>query len=198
MNIGMLFGTASLTAAMALGAVPPAAQPAQACAAVQPVSPSGNRMLRQEANRLFAAIDADAQATRDAAAKVQSYDNDTLISWETHAVQWNKAQRAVNDIGEKVCRLEEIRPALEPWQQRIVDHVAVSTRLMADNAEDAILFLNDHEGNLWMPMYKRYAANLYQQADQMTKSTSRASDYARVRREYRQLQNDLSPTGGGE
>jgi hypothetical protein len=66
----------------------------------------------------------------------------------------------INDIGAKLCRLETIRRVVAPWQKREIDRIATTVRLMADNAEDAILFVNDKPNDLWLGTYQSYLNNL--------------------------------------
>jgi hypothetical protein len=62
---------------------------------------------------------------------------------------------------------------------------------MVDNAQDAIVFSDDNPSSLWSPTYSAYVNNLYNEASSLDTSTADAVRYARVRKEYRDLRNDL-------
>lgn len=92
--------------------------------------------------------------------QTQSFTENPNLSWETHASQLEDLKGDINDIGAKLCRLETIRRVVAPWQKREIDRIATTVRLMADNAEDAILFVNDKPNDLWLGTYQSYLNNL--------------------------------------
>lgn len=69
--------------------------------------------------------------------------------------------------------------------------MAKTVQLMADNTEDAIVFGNGHQQDLWLPVYRKYADNLYAQARTLVRSADDAVAYARVSKEYRNLKQDM-------
>jgi hypothetical protein len=77
----------------------------------------------------------------------------------------------VNDMGRKMCRLENMSSATGSDQQNAVNRVASSLPLIANNTENAINFLNNHQNTLWLPMYRSYVDNLYREADHVVKTT---------------------------
>jgi hypothetical protein len=67
-----------------------------------------------------------------------------------------------------------------PWQQRVIDQIASTGRLMADNAQDAIDMCNNAPAELKFPAYWHYASNLYNEASTLTGSVGKAIKYAGV------------------
>jgi D-alanyl-D-alanine dipeptidase len=76
----------------------------------------------------------------------------------------------------------------------VIDQIATNTRLMADNAQDAILFGNTKPKDLWLATYQKYANNLYSEANNLTHSVhsvGNAVEFAGVSKEYQELRHDL-------
>jgi len=51
--------------------------------------------------------------------------------------------------------------------------------------------LRGREHDLWNPVYRQYANNLYLEATKLTESAGNAVEYARVLGEYRNRRNDV-------
>jgi hypothetical protein len=157
------------------------------CVPGKPTAASYTWNFKGEANAIFMDVQADARRATSRAARLQSFTENPNLSWETHASQLQELKSDINELGTKLCRLETIRRVLAPWQQREVDQIATTVRLMADNAQDAIVFVNDKPDRLWVPAYRKYVNNLYSEAHDLAHSVQNAVAYANVSREYRDL-----------
>jgi hypothetical protein len=167
-----------------------------ACAPGKPTPQSYTWDFRGEASRLLNDIQVDAAKAQQHASKLDVFAADPLISWQTHAGQLASIRREVNDMGRKLCRLEVIRRVVAPWQQEAIDRTAPSVRLMADNAEDALVFLNNNQGNFWQPDYQKYVANLDQESGQVSHSVKTFEEYAKVHSEDLHLRKELGTKAG--
>lgn len=147
--------------------------------------------FHEEANHLFQDVQADARQARDNAAQLQSFSDDYGLSWQAHAAVWNDLRANINDMSRKACRLEAIRGYVAPWQQRTIDQIAKNVQLMADSTQDAIVFGNAHQQELYNLTYQRYADNVYLDANNLTRSVGNAVEYAKVLGEYHELRSDL-------
>jgi len=143
--------------------------------------------VRQAADALFQDIQSDAQQARNHAATLQSFQYSPDITWKLHGSQLNQLKTEVNDMVEKVCRLEKIRPVLAPWQQETTDRIASKLPLMAVDVTDAIYYVNTHQHELMNLTYWRYADNLCSEAADVTQSAGNAVKYANVLGEYDKL-----------
>jgi len=161
------------------------------CVAGPPTAASYTWNFKQEANDIFQDVRLDALQAEDAAANLQSFQTDPDLGWEAHAHQLAKLRSAVNDMGSKLCRLETIRRVVDPWQQNVIDRLATNVTLMADNTEDAILFVNQERDDLWMATYKKYVDNLYNESSAVARNTGDAVAYSAIHQEYQHLRNDL-------
>jgi hypothetical protein len=161
------------------------------CVPGSPTAASYTWDFKAEANSIFQDLEALARQTSNDADQFETYDRGNGMSL-VQADQLDILKQEVNDMGAKLCRLESIRRVLAPWQQTEVDRIAQEVQLMADNTQDAIVYLNGHEEELWVPTYKKYATNLYKEAGALTESLSEAVTYASVSKEYQDLRHKLA------
>jgi len=147
--------------------------------------------FKGEANSIFKDIQYEAMQAVYHADVLQSFKENTTLDWETHARQLDFLKQEINEIGAKLCRLETIRRVLDPWQQHVVDRVAVSEREMAGTAQNAILFVNEKPGQLWQVTYRDDLVNLYNQADSLTHTVNNATEFAGVSKTYHDLGHKL-------
>ncbi len=127
---------------------------------------------------------------------LESMLHSTSVSWETHAAVLNRLRDDVNDMGEDLCRLEAIRATAPVWQQKAIDGTAAPLRLMADNLQDAVAFLNNHRDDLWMAQYGNYIHNLSTESARITHSVRGYENYARVHQKDENLAHTLGVAAG--
>jgi hypothetical protein len=163
----------------ALAGLPAAAAVPQACIAGSPESFSYNRNYEKQANDLLQDIRSQASQAQRQAADLRTFARTGQENWQAHAFKLAKVKTEVNDMGRELCRLDVIRPVLEPWQQNAINRIAPHIQLIADNAQDAIGFLNTHETTtLWQPTYRLYVRNLDRQARQISHTVKNSQAYA--------------------
>lgn len=179
-----------LASAAAMPVISLASQP-RACVAGKPTPESYTWNFHREASQLLAGIQVDAMNAKNQADRLQNFAMDRNIGWKIHAGELTSIRAEVDDIGRKLCRLEAIRRAATPWQQKAIDQTASLVRLMAGNADDAVAFLNTNEAHFWMPTYREYVANLYHESGRLSNSVKTFEEYARVHREDVHLEHSL-------
>lgn len=149
------------------------------------VSDTGN--FQNRADSLLQDLQNQATQVRRHAATLRSFARSDEVSWQAHADQLRQVKAEINDMGQKLCRLTANRGRLAPWQQQALDRIAPNVRLAADNAEDAINFLNAHQLSLWEPTYRAYVRNLYRDANQVSTAMNHFQQYARAQHQHRVL-----------
>jgi len=189
MSLKTLSCISCISFAMAACAVPAAAAVAvaRACPSGRVTAASYTWDFTGEANTLFKAIRSDAQQAVYHADNLHSFAADTNLVWSIHGEELDALKDNVGDIGAKLCRLEAIRRAVTPWQRSEIERIAVASRLMADNADNAILYGNASPQLLWEPAYRRYVNNLYAEAKSLARSVDEAVEFAHVSKQYRDL-----------
>jgi hypothetical protein len=194
MKLGYASGLAALIAGMA--ALPLASQAApQSCTAGTPTPASYTWNFQAEASRVLSGLQVDAAKAQYLADKLQTFSLDANVDWQLHANQLAALKREVDDMGRRLCRLEQIRPVAAPWQQKAIDDAASSVRLMADNVQDAINFLNEYHRNFWEPAYRHNVSNVFRESGQLSQSVKSLEQFAKVHSEDLQLEKELSVGG---
>jgi len=180
-----------VSAGMVFAAAPVATHGAHACVCGKPTAASYTWDFKGETNNTFKTIQDDAAAVRMHAANLEAYSYDLNVSWDSDIEELNRVAEAVDDLGSRLCRLEVIRRVDAPWQRKEINRIARTVQLMADNTEDAITFGNTHRHETWLPTYRKYTANLYNEARSLAKSAKEAAAYASTSKEYRTLRQEL-------
>ena len=191
MKLRSLLGVGCVSVAMATAAFPAVAAAPHECVAGTVTAASYTWNFKGEANTLFKDVQAEAQDAEYHADQLQSLARDPLVDWQAHVEQLNSLKTEINDIGDKLCRLETIRSATAPWQRREIDRIAIDERLMADNAQDAIVFGSSHTLALWLPTYRTYVRNMSDLSRKLTSSVDSAVEFSGVSKEYRDLGSKL-------
>jgi hypothetical protein len=189
-------GLACLVAAVvAVCAAPARAAVSRGCPEQTSTPASYTWNFKAEANQIFQSVAQDAAAVLDHADKLDAFSRQPGVSWQSHGTELNAIRAQVDDMGAKLGRLETIRRVLAPWQQQEVDQIARRVQLLADNTEDAIHHLNEHQNQLWAPNYQMNTRNLYDEADKLTHSVDTAVAFAKASHEYQTLGNELGVKG---
>ena len=177
-----LLRSTCIAAAVAVSAIPAAAAVKMAvheCVAGKPTAASYTWDFKGEANTIFRDIQAEARDASRPCRSTAEYRKESRTELANPVINL-KIWGDINDIETRLCRLETIRRVVAPWQQREIDRIAVNARLLADNAQDAILFLDAHEDDLWAGTYRHYLDNLYNEARSLTRSVGNAVEYSSV------------------
>lgn len=190
MKLRALLTSGCLSIAMAVSAAPAVAATAHGCTAGMPAAAANMPASQREANTIFRDLQINATEAFDHADKLQSFDYRNL-GWETQAEQLNGLRYEINQIGDKVCRLESIRGAAAPWQQSAIDGISETASQMANNTQSAILFANAHKTGLWDQQYRNDLDNLLSEAKSLTQSVDNAVEFPGVSKEYQDLRHGL-------
>lgn len=192
MKLKQLLLSGCVSAAMAVLPAASATAAMHECVIGRPTAASYTWNFPREANSIFENIQNDAWQARYHAEQLQSFANSPDLSWQSHANELSQVKSAVNDMGDRLCRLETIRRVVAPWQQRTIDRIATTIRLMADNTQDAIVFGQSNWRMLWgSPTYQKYVDNLYSEAQNLTQSVGNAVEYAKVGPQYQELRKNI-------
>ena len=185
----LISGCAS--AAMLLFSNPAAAAVIHQCPSEAAVSGAARAHLRGEADNIFQNIQSQARHAYYHADQLLAFSRNTQINWDPQAQELTALKSDVNDIENQLCRLDAIQRDLAPWQRAEIRRISPTAHLMADNTEDAIIFGSNHQHDLWLGTYNRYANNLDNEARTLVHSVDRAVNYAKVSQQYRDLRHGM-------
>ncbi|HVN04394.1 MAG TPA: hypothetical protein VMT86_08255 [Bryobacteraceae bacterium] len=179
MKVNRMIISGSVAAAMAI--LPVAGMAAEReCVIGKPTPASYTWNFRAETDGIFAQMKNEAWQAREHAEQLQAFAGDAEpLQWQSHLNQLQQVRAAVNDMGEKLCRLESIRRVDSPWQRKEISRIARRVMLLADNTQDALQFGDTHRETLWEPAYQKYVDSIYSQALALTKSLDRAANYGK-------------------
>jgi hypothetical protein len=161
---------------------------AQACSAPPPYPANYSR----EASNLMDTMRYDAQRVADHAFQLQNYTRElNLVDWTTHSYQLNRIRSEVDDMGKRLCTLESIQSVTVPKEQQLVAQVAPLVQELADNATDAIHYLNAHQNDFWNPAYRAYTHNMYTEAREISHTINQNEHMTHVRQKEAALEQEL-------
>lgn len=132
-----------------------------------------------EASQLLEEIQSIAHELNRDAARLESYRGGGL-SWQSHAYQLTLAKQHINSIGSRLEKLQAIRSAAAPWQQRAIDSIVPVAVQLASRTEDAINHLNENRGYLFAPVYTGHLSAIAGNADRMKQSVNVFLELARA------------------
>jgi hypothetical protein len=176
MKINRLIGGCILTALAVLPASSAAA--VRECIVQKPTPASYTWNFQQEDSIIFKDIRFDAEQAEYHTGRLErtAWGPDS-VSWASDVNQFNQIQSAVNDMSRELCRLETIRRAASPWQQKAIDRIATDVTLLADNTQDALAFADTHRETLWVPAFRRYVENMSVESRKLNQSMQHAVEY---------------------
>lgn len=116
------------------------------------------------------------------------------VSWVSHGEQLNAVRGNINQIGDRLKRLQEIRHVASPMQQQAIDRVVPIAADLASHTEAAIGHLNENKGYLYAPSYKDHLRSIAAGASDMKSSIDLFMDHADTQEKLHQLQEKLAVT----
>jgi len=193
MKLGNLskFTWLAMAAAMAVGslvAAPPAVEPCSSTIR------SEEWNFPAEASRLLKEIQSTAGKLAVETATLESYPR-SGVSRASHASQLTVAKEYVNAVGERLERLQAIRHAVAPWQQRAIDSIVPVAVNLAGHTGAAIEHLNQNPSHLWAPAYIEHLKTIANRADEMKEAVDLHLDYARTQERLDEIGNKLAVIG---
>ncbi len=138
------------------------------------------------------------QADRDAT-ELQSFTNSRL-TWETHADQLELIKGHVNNMGQLLRQMQDIKSEGSPWQQDAIDRIEPLLRQMADQLTATIEHGNEYPNRVHMMKFKNYVRACAELASQTSRLISDivAYDQAQSKAQMLEQKLELPPSGTPE
>jgi hypothetical protein len=165
-----------------------AAAPARHSSAVAAEGPGWD--FQKEASDSLREVQVLSGKLRLDAEKLESFPRSKL-SWESHANQLNLVRGHINQIGERLERLQEIRHVTSPWQQQAIDRIVPVAVELASGTEAAIGHLNENKGHLFAPAYGDHLSAISDRADEMKESVNTFLEFAETEQKLEGLQTKI-------
>jgi hypothetical protein len=172
----LLFSGSWLVASPAASAVGPPA-------AVQPATAHN----AEEASRLLKEIRVISEQLKRDSATLESF-RFSRMDWRSHVYQLNVAKEHVNEIGERLMKLQAIRNTSEPWQQKAIDTIVPIGVNLASQTNNAINLLNENRPQVKHPDYTERVTMLADDAERMSHSVDAYLDLSAAQNKLDSLQ----------
>jgi hypothetical protein len=166
---GIVAGAMLFAPAISMGAV-------QSCATeTGTYSPA---QAAQKTSDLLKQVQSDAQQAEYHANVLRNFADNSNVDWQAHVYQLNRIRSEVDDMGRQLCRLESTRAQTAARARHTINRIAPLVRYMADNTDDAINYVNAHQGNFWVPAYGKNVKNIGNEARAVSRRIGRSERVA--------------------
>ncbi len=129
---------------------------------------------------------------------LDSYKLQPRLSWRSHANELNKAREHINQIGERLDRLQAIKSVAEPWQQRAIEDIMPVAANLAAHTQSAIQHLNENRTYLYAPVYADHLTSISERSAELKASVAAFLEFGdtsdkldRMQQKYDRLQEGL-------
>jgi hypothetical protein len=112
------------------------------------------------------------------AVKMQSYAQNTGLSWQSHSAALEKIKADVNALQQNMRGLQSHRTVASPWQQDAIDRITGFANDLATNMNASIDRLNKSKSRPTAPPYPEYLKANAQIASDLASEIDATIDYA--------------------
>jgi len=158
-------------------------------------TPAYNWAYAEEASGLLQQIQSLSSRAANKADLLNIASRRNSLDWRSHAVHLDEISMHINEMGDKLDRLQEIHGMIAPWQQKAVDRVVPTAAALAGQTEEAIAFLNEHPIRLWTPTYTDSIKAMSEHVDEINSTVSTFLDYGNTADRLQGLESQIEYTG---
>lgn len=147
--------------------------------------------FQKEATGLLGEVKTLAYNLERDANTLSAFARDNGVSWHTHAYYLNSVGGHINQINERLDRLQAIKHVTAPWQQQAVDRVVPISAEIAGRAQAAIDHLSDNRLYRFADSYRDHLAAIVDRSGDLSDSVGQFIDYGRTQQRMERLQQHL-------
>ena len=122
--------------------------------------------------------------------RLESYTRSNVSS-PTHGEQLAQVKEHVNQIGDRLERLQEIQHVTSPWQQQAISRITPVAVELASRTQAAIEHLNGDGNYLFSPIYTDHLSTIAEHADTIQDSVSTYVEYGETQQKLGELERQL-------
>lgn len=171
--------------AMTFATVAPAALSVQTASIVE------QQNLEAEASNLLQQIKFLSGQLKADAGVLESYKRQPTMSWQGHAAQLNKIRQHVNQVGDRLERLQAIQAGVAPWQQRAIGEIVPVAAALATHTQSAIEHLNDNRKLLYAGVYADHVMSMSERSGELKASVDTFVDFGNTSDKLERLQEKM-------
>ncbi len=112
------------------------------------------------------------------AVQMESYAQNTRLSWQTHSTALEKIKGDVNELQQNMRGLQSHRTVASPWQQDAIDRITGFANDLATNMNASIARLSKSMSRPTAPPYPEYLKANTQIASDLADEINATIDYA--------------------
>ena len=116
------------------------------------------------------------------------------MSWQSHATQLTGVRDHLNDAGQVLKQLQDMRDSVAPWQQQAIDRIHPVASQLADHTEAALLHLNENQHLTFVPEYTERLTSIADHASDMKSTLDNLVEYGETQQKLQDLKNQLEIT----
>ena len=113
------------------------------------------------------------------------------VGWQAHGDRLTRVKEHINEIGDRLERLQEIRHVTPPWQQHAISQITPVAAELASRTEMAIEHLSGESRHLSSPTYTDHLNTIADRADTLDDSVSAFVEYGETQKKLTELQEKL-------
>jgi len=113
------------------------------------------------------------------------------LSWQSHAVYLTNVRDSINDAGQVLKQLQDLHPAVAPWQQEAINRVHPVALQVAKHTAAAIDHLNENQDLRTAPEYTDRLEAIADHAADLKSTLDNFVDYAKTQDRLERLQEEL-------
>lgn len=125
---------------------------------------------------MLSRIHKDAYEVRDSADHLRLYNHAVYMSgWEIDGYNLANMRHEINQMDQTLQRLRSDETALPKNEDVEINRITPAVTDLTDTTQAAIGFFNNNKVHLWLPQYRAYLGEMYNEADRVERFTGKAA-----------------------
>jgi hypothetical protein len=121
----------------------------------------------KEADQLLTQVRTQAYEVKKDSDGLATLSRFNQVDWQSNSESLNDIREDVNAMGKTLCRLNQIRSAVLPWQQQEIDRIRPALVELADSTGEAIKLFNAHEETVWATDFPQEITDIHNEASRI-------------------------------
>jgi len=117
------------------------------------------------------------------------------LDWRSHAHSLETLKQQVNQLGQTLTTLEELKPQANEGQRMAIDNARPHLAAMAEELTQALNLLSDDRKSVYRSPYTDRVSNLYDHAESLYETVDTIMDYENARSRLSNLDVTSSAEG---
>lgn len=118
------------------------------------------------------------------------------LGWQLQGARLTIAKNDINNLGNDLVRLDQMKTRLEPWQQSLINKITPPLHEMVYQTDAAIRTLNEHQNRTYLALtqYPNNINRIYKNANDMANTIQTVRQYAQAEQKLAELNKGKNTT----